>query len=246
MARRRGSVAPASTRRCKIPLSMLQHGLHNLPHSSKHVDVLELMLRCSRLVGQLPSGLSARPVPLTRAGTSSRAAGVARRTGSMHVSLGRMPWCHGGPSRAGRGVGAFATRARCVGGGVGRSSPSVAFMRCWAAGRIVSWSVLVFGAKWFPGIAAVNYFGNATCRAAGSPGHARGPEAFPFLEGSTGEVEVRGAVGSPPSYTSGILGGLDMNFWDDGGAACGPPRGPAAALPSDPGPRGKSLDSVGT
>ena len=125
MARRRGSVAPASTRRCKIPLSMLQHGLHNLPHSSKHVDVLELMLRCSRLVGQLPSGLSGRPVPLTRAGTSSRAAGVARRTGSMHVSLGRMPWCHGGPSRAGRGVGAFATRARCVGGGVGRSSPSV-------------------------------------------------------------------------------------------------------------------------
>ena len=147
MARRRGSVAPASTRRCKIPLSMLQHGLHNLPHSSKHVDVLELMLGRSMLDGQLPSGLSAWPVPLIRAGTSSRVAGVAGRAGSMDVSLGRVPRCHGGPSRAGRGVGAFATRARCVGGGMGRSSPSVAFMRYWAAGRIVRWFVPVFGAK---------------------------------------------------------------------------------------------------
>ena len=120
-----------------------------------------------------------------------------------------------------------------------------AFMRCWAAGRIVSWSVLAFGAKWFPGFAAVSYSGNATCRAAGSPGHARGPETFPFLEGSTGEAEARGAVGSPPSYTSGILGGLDMNFWDVGGAAQRPHEGPAAAQPSSPGPRGKSFDSVG-
>ena len=180
MARRHGSVAPSSARRCKIPLSMLQHGLHNLPHSSKNVDVFQLMLGCSRLVGQLPSGLSGRPVPLTRAGTSSRAAGVARRTGSMHVSLGRMPWCHGGLSRAGRGVGAFATRARCVGGGVGRSPPSVAFVRCWVAGRIVRWFVLVFGAKWFPGFAAVNYLRNATCRAAGSSDHARGSADLPF------------------------------------------------------------------
>ena len=39
MARRHGSAASASARRCKIPLSMLQHELHNLPHSSKHVDV---------------------------------------------------------------------------------------------------------------------------------------------------------------------------------------------------------------
>ena len=180
MARRRGSVAPASARRCKIQLSRLKHVLHNLPHSSKHVDVFELMLGCSRLVGQLPSVLSARPVPLICAGTSSRVVDVARRTGSMDVSLGRMPWCHGGPSRAGRGVGAFATRARCVGGGVGRSPPSVAFMRCWVAGRIVRWSVLVFGAKWFPGFAAVNYLRNATCRAAGSSDHARGSADLPF------------------------------------------------------------------
>ena len=38
-----------------------------------------------------------------------------------------------GRSRAGRGGSAFATRARCVGGGTGRSSPSVAFLRHWAA-----------------------------------------------------------------------------------------------------------------
>ena len=35
-----------------------------------------------------------------------------------------------------------------MGGGVGRSSPSMAFMRSSAAGRIVRWFVLVFGAKW--------------------------------------------------------------------------------------------------
>ena len=238
MARRHGSVAPSSARRCKIPLSMLQHGLHNLPHSSKNVDVFQLMLGCSRLVGQLPSVLSARPVPLICAGTSSRVVDVARRTGSMDVSLGRMPWCHGGLSRAGRGVGAFATRARCVGGGVGRSPPSVAFMRCWGAGRIVRWSVLVFGAKWFPGFAAVNYLRDATCRAAGPSGHARGSAGLPFMVGPRGEVVVRGATGPPPAHTSGADGRPYIRLWDDGGAARGPPRGPAAALPSDPGPRG--------
>ena len=41
--------------------------------------------------------------------------------------------CHGGPSRAGRGGSAFATRARCVDGGTGWSSPSVALLRHWAA-----------------------------------------------------------------------------------------------------------------
>ena len=127
MACRRGSVAPASARRCTIQLSRLQLVLHNLPHSSKHVDVLELMMGRSMLDGQLPSGLSAWAVPLTRAGTSSRVAGVAGRVGSMGVSLGRVPRCHGGPSRAGRGGGAFATRARYMGGGMGRPSPSVAF-----------------------------------------------------------------------------------------------------------------------
>ena len=87
----------------------------------------------SMLDGQLPSGLSAWAVPLARAGTSSRVAGVAGRVGSVGVSLGRVPRCHGGPSRAGCGGGAFATRARYMGGGMGRSSPSVAFMRHWAA-----------------------------------------------------------------------------------------------------------------
>ena len=91
------------------------------------------MLECSWLVGQLPSGLSAWPVLLTRAGTSSRVAGVAGRVGSVGVSMGRMPGCHGGPSRAGRGGSAFATRARCVDGGTGWSSPSVALLRHWAA-----------------------------------------------------------------------------------------------------------------
>ena len=133
MACRRGSVAPASARRCTIQLSRLQLALHNLPHSSKHVDVLELMMGRSMLDGQLPSGLSAWAVPLARAGTSSRVAGVAGRVGSVGVSLGRVPRCHGGPSRAGCGGGAFATRARYMGGGMGRSSPSVAFMRHWAA-----------------------------------------------------------------------------------------------------------------
>ena len=59
MACRRVSVAPASARRCTIQLSRLQLVLHNLPHSSKHVDVLELMMGRSMLDGQLPSGLSA-------------------------------------------------------------------------------------------------------------------------------------------------------------------------------------------
>ena len=133
LVRRRCSVAPASARSCEVHLSGLQHGLHNLPHSNKHGDVFELMLECSWLVGQLPSGLSAWPVLLTRAGTSSRVAGVAGRVGSVGVSMGRMPRCHGGPSRAGRGGSAFATRARCVDGGTGWSSPSVALLRHWAA-----------------------------------------------------------------------------------------------------------------
>ena len=87
LVRRRCSVAPASAHRCEVHLSELQHGLHNLPHSNKHGDVFELMLECSWLVGQLPSGLSAWPVLLTRAGTSSRVAGVAGRVGGVGVSM---------------------------------------------------------------------------------------------------------------------------------------------------------------
>ena len=134
LVRRRGSIAPASAWSRKVHLSRLQHGLHNLPHSSKHVDVLELMLGCSRLDGQLPSGLSAWPAPLGSDGTSSRVAGVARRVGSMGVSMGKVPRCHGGPvarwSWWERVCDAGTMR---VGGGTGRSSPSVAFLRHWAA-----------------------------------------------------------------------------------------------------------------
>ena len=147
LVRRRCSVAPASAQRCEVHLSGLQHGLHNLPHSNKHGDVFELMLECSWLVGQLPNGLSAWPVLLTRAGTSSRVAGVAGRVGSVGVSMGRMPGCHGGPSRAGRGGSAFATRARCVDGGTGWSSPSVALL-CVTGRQITGHMVLlVFGAN---------------------------------------------------------------------------------------------------
>ena len=96
LVRRRGSIAPASAQSCKVHLSRLQHGLHNLPHSSKHVVVLELMLGCSRLDGRLPRGLPAWPVPLASDGTSSRVAGVAERVGSMGVSMGKVPGCHGG------------------------------------------------------------------------------------------------------------------------------------------------------
>ena len=51
------------------------------------MDVLELMMGRSMLDGQLPSGLSAWAVPLARAGTSSRVAGVAGRVGSVGVSF---------------------------------------------------------------------------------------------------------------------------------------------------------------
>ena len=128
--------------------SRLQRGMHNLLHSNKHVDVLKLMLGCSRLVGQLPRGLSVWPVPRTH--TPAR----RRESRARHCALAVCPshWarCRGamvGRLRAGRGVGASATRARCVGGGVGRSSPSMAFVHSSAAGRIVRWLVLVFGAK---------------------------------------------------------------------------------------------------
>jgi hypothetical protein len=49
MARRRGAVATASARGCTIQRARQKHGvLHNLPHSSKHVDVLKLMLGIDR------------------------------------------------------------------------------------------------------------------------------------------------------------------------------------------------------
>ena len=79
---------------------------------------------------------------------------------------------------------------------------------------------------------------DATRRAAGPSGHARGPAALPFLVGQRGEVAVRWASGLPPACTSGAEGGRSITLWDDGIPACSPPGGRAAAVPSDPGPSG--------
>ncbi len=80
---------------------------------------------------------------------------VARRGRGMKALAAcsyHWAWCHGGPiarsSWCGRVRGTGAAE-RCVGGGMGRSSPGVAFVRFWVADRIGRWSVLVFGAKWF-------------------------------------------------------------------------------------------------
>ena len=208
MARRHGSVAPSSARRCKIPLSMLQHGLHNLPHSSKHVDVFQLLMGCSRLAGQLPSVLSARPVPLICAGTSSRVAGVSIWTGSMDVSLhigqdamapwwavARWSWCGRvrdagtmrgrwrGPVAAERGLHAV------LGGG--SHCPVV---------RTGFWRQMVprlRGGELPPGrhLSRSGLFGPRA--------RLRGPA---FLVGPGGEVAVRGATGPLPAYTSGADG----------------------------------------
>ena len=128
MACRRSSVAPASARRCKVQLSRLQHGLHNLPHSNKHVDVFELMLGCSRLVGQLPSGLSAWPVPLVaRRGRGKTCWQQGRLTGQG----AKVPWWAG---RALVVVGALAARAR----------RNVAWAVAWVDRRR-AWSSCVLG-----------------------------------------------------------------------------------------------------
>ena len=79
---------------------------------------------------------------------------------------------------------------------------------------------------------------DATRRAAGPSGHARGPAALPFLVGQRGEVTVRWASGPPPACASGAEGGRSITLWDDGIPARGPPWGRAAAMPSDPGPSG--------
>jgi hypothetical protein len=153
MARLRGLVAPALSRRVQ----------NSTVHAAAWIAqpaAFQQACGCVRAdAGMLEAGWAAAESAFgpacaahpRRHVVARRGRGKTGRDGSMGVSLDRMPWCHGGPSRAGHGVGAFATRARCVGGGVGRSSPSAAFMWCWAAGRIVSWSVLVFGAKWFFG-----------------------------------------------------------------------------------------------
>ena len=74
------------------------------------------------------------------------------------------------------------------------------------------------------------------------PFGARARPGGPALVGWQGEVAVRWASGPQPACTPGADGGRYVTLWtlrDDGGtAARGPPRGPAAAPPSDPGPRG--------
>ena len=73
-------------------------------------------------------GLCRSPAPARRRALRAWQDGLA-------VWASHWAGCQGamGPSRAGCGGGAFATRARYMGGGMGRSSPSVAFMRHWAA-----------------------------------------------------------------------------------------------------------------
>ena len=90
-----------------------------------------------------------------------------------------------------------------------------------------------------PTIVADYLDSDATRRAAGPSGHARGPAALPFLVGPRGEVAVRGATGPQPACTSGTHGGRCVTLWDDGIPACSPPGGRAAALPSDPGSSGR-------
>ena len=83
---------------------------------------------------------------------------------------------------------------------------------------------------------------DATRRAAGPPGHARGPTTPPFLVGSQGAVAVRWVSDPQPAYDPGATGERYVTLWtlrDDGPtAACGPPTGPAAGQASDPRTRG--------
>jgi hypothetical protein len=86
---------------------------------------------------------------------------------------------------------------------------------------------------------------DATRRAAGPPGHARGPTTPPFLVGSQGAVAVRWVSDPQPAYDPGATGERYVTLWtlrDDGPtAACGPPRGPAAGQASDPRTRGDAF-----
>ena len=86
---------------------------------------------------------------------------------------------------------------------------------------------------------------DATRRAAGPPGHARGPTTPPFLVGSQGAVAVRWVSDPQPAYDPGATGERYVTLWtlrDDGPtAARGPPRGPAAEQASDPRTRGDAF-----
>ena len=92
MVRRNRSAAPASARRCDLPLSLLPNWWHNPPHSNKHVDVFKLMPRRSRLIWQLTSVFQASLMLLVNDDVSSRVADMAQRIGNWLVSLDMVPW----------------------------------------------------------------------------------------------------------------------------------------------------------
>ena len=143
MARRRGSMAPWGQRRlsrkCNIQLPgcSLECTTCRIPASlwmclSSCWDARGWLGR--RAAAEWAFGLACAALPRPHV--------VARRggRGMMYCQHGRLigqdarvpRWAVAQP-----GVGASATRARCVGGGAGGSSPSMAFMRSSAAGRIV-------------------------------------------------------------------------------------------------------------
>ena len=115
---------------------------------------------------------------------------------------------------------------RGVGGGVGRSSPSMAFMRSSAAGRIVRWFVLVFGAKC--GCQLVRFGWLARDNSAYLGQNLQLCIGWQLVDpGTIGTTAApRGApTGAPLRPQPSDPGTL----WDDGSAAWGPHRGPAAA-----------------
>ena len=81
MVRRNRSAAPASARRCDLPLSLQPNWWHNPPHSNR-----------SRLIWQLKSVFQASLMLLVNDDVSSRVADMAQRIGNWLVSLDMVPW----------------------------------------------------------------------------------------------------------------------------------------------------------
>ena len=218
------------------------------------------MLGCSRLDGRLPSGLSAWPVPLASDGTSSRVAGVARRVGSMGVSMGKVPRCHGGP------VARWSWWERVCDAGTmrGRWHGSVVAERGLPAplggGSLVQWfhwflaPIRFIGpgrqahrgwsSSWCgvarPSLRSVQVVYSTLCQPCRTAGtgpldRACGSKAFPFLDRSTGEVGARGASGNSPPRTSEVAHPPEGKR-DDGSLAGA--FGSSAGQPSTPGTYG--------
>ena len=72
---------------------------------------------------------------------------------------------------------------------------------------------------------------DATRRAAGPPGHARGPTTPPFLVGSQGAVAVRWVSDPQPAYDPGATGERYVTLWTLRGTMAPPRR---VALPGGP------------